>query len=136
MWKVNNTKINHIMVSHINHILISFTDHYNAISIDRLPSKTKIENSWRIHKNNSLLCNHSSPQLQRLPFLLETQKTTSLQQVTGGNSPNIVLKRMLRYFLKTPPLKKILKFQERISFFIKNIKNNLFSKCLVGKHQI
>ena len=30
----NNTKINHIMVS--------FTDHYNAISIDRLPLKTKI----------------------------------------------------------------------------------------------
>ena len=28
---VNNTKMNHIMVS--------FTDHYNAISLDRLPSK-------------------------------------------------------------------------------------------------
>ena len=28
----NNTKINHIM--------LSFTDHYNAISLDRLPSKT------------------------------------------------------------------------------------------------
>ena len=33
---------------------------------------------------------------------------TSLQQVTGGNTPNLVLKRMLRYFLKTPSLKKIL----------------------------
>ena len=31
----NNTKINHIMVS--------FTNYYNAISIDRLPSKTKTE---------------------------------------------------------------------------------------------
>ena len=30
----NNTNINHIMVS--------FTNHYNDISIDRLPSKTKI----------------------------------------------------------------------------------------------
>ena len=30
----NNNKINHIMVS--------FTGHYNAISIDRLSSKTKI----------------------------------------------------------------------------------------------
>ena len=30
----SNTKINHIMVS--------FTDHYNAIFIDRFPSKTKI----------------------------------------------------------------------------------------------
>ena len=35
----NNTMINRIMVS--------FTDHYNAISIDRLPSKTKIgKDSW------------------------------------------------------------------------------------------
>ena len=37
-----------------------------------------------------------------------TQKKKPLQQVTGGNTPNIDLKRMLRYFLKTPPLKKIL----------------------------
>ena len=33
---------------------------------------------------------------------------TSLQQVTGGNTPNLVLRRMLRYFLKIPLLKKIL----------------------------
>ena len=40
----SNTKINHIMVS--------FTDHYNAIFIDRFPSKTKIgKDSWYI--NNS-----------------------------------------------------------------------------------
>ena len=36
--------------------------------------------------------------------------TTSLQQVTGGNTPNLVLKRMLGYFLKIPRLKKILQF--------------------------
>ena len=36
--------------------------------------------------------------------------TTSLQEVTGGNTQNIVLKRMLTYFLKIPPLKKILQF--------------------------
>ena len=36
--------------------------------------------------------------------------TTSLQQVTGGDTPNLVLKKMLRYFLKFPPLKKILQF--------------------------
>ena len=33
--------------------------------------------------------------------------TTSLQQVTGENTPNLALKRMLRYFLKIAPLKKI-----------------------------
>ena len=36
--------------------------------------------------------------------------TTSLQQVIGGNAPNLILKRMLRYYLKIPPLKKILQF--------------------------
>ena len=31
----------------INHIMIFFTDHYNAISIERLPSKIKIgKESW------------------------------------------------------------------------------------------
>ena len=33
--------------------------------------------------------------------------TTSLQQVTGEKTPNLILKRMLKYFLKIPPLKKI-----------------------------
>ena len=36
--------------------------------------------------------------------------TTSLQQVTAGNTPNLVLKRMVKYFLKIQPLKKILQF--------------------------
>ena len=37
-------------------------------------------------------------------------RTTSLQQVTAGNTQNLVFKRILRYFLKVPPLKKMLKF--------------------------
>ena len=40
--------------------------------------------------------------------------TTSLQQVTGGNTPNLVLKRMLRYFLNIPQLKKIYNFKNEI----------------------
>ena len=41
----------------------------------------------------------------------ETRGTsTSLQQLTAGNTTNRVLKTMLRYFLKIPPLKKILQF--------------------------
>ena len=35
---------------------------------------------------------------------------TILQQVTGGETPNIALKKMLEFFLKIPSLKKILKF--------------------------
>ena len=38
--------------------------------------------------------------------------TTSLQQLTAENTPNLVLKTMLQYFLKMPPLKKILQFQD------------------------
>ena len=83
--------------------MASFPGHYNAISIDRLSSKTKIGiDSWKRFTKIILLC---KPQPQRLLILLKTQKTTTLQQVTGGDTPNIVLKRMLRYFLKTPPLK-------------------------------
>ena len=33
-------------------------------------------------------------------FLLETQKTTTLQQVTGEKTLNLVLKKMLELFLK------------------------------------
>ena len=40
--------------------------------------------------------------------------------MTGGKIPNFLSKRMLRYFLKSPPLKEILQFQTRICFFIKN----------------
>ena len=46
-------------------------------------------------------------------FLIKnTQKTTNLQQLTGGRMPNLVLKRMLELFLKISPLKKILEFQD------------------------
>ena len=97
------------------------------------PQKLKLE---KIHGTQLIVfyVSAGSPQLQRLIFLLKTLNTTTLQQVTGWNTPNLVLKTMLRYFLKTLSLKKILQFQDRICSFIKNTKNNLFSKSLVGKH--
>ena len=82
--------------------MVSFTDHYNAISIDRLSSKTKI---GKDSLKQFFYVSPSSPQLKRILFLLEIQKATTLQQVTGGNTTNIVLKGMQRYFLTTPPLK-------------------------------
>ena len=45
-------------------------------------------------------------------FYYNPKKTTTLQQVTGGKIPNLVLKRMLELFLEVPPLKKILEFQD------------------------
>ena len=32
----------------------------------------------------------------------------------GGNTPNLILNRMLRHFLKIPPLKKIFIFKTEI----------------------
>ena len=44
-------------------------------------------------------------------LLAKTSGTaTSIQQLAAGNTPNLVLKTMLRYFLKIPPFKKILQF--------------------------
>ena len=118
--------------------MVSFTDHYNAISIDKLPSKTKTgKDSW--YFNNSLLCKpESSSATKTFLFLLKTQKTITLQ-VTGGNTPNLVLRRMLRYFLKIPPLKKILRLKEdcktytekeqfkpEITPMIKNLQDELY----------
>ena len=57
---------------------------------------------------------------QNLLFLLKAQKKkkkNTLQQVTGENTPSFALKRLLRPFLKFPPLKKILQFQEKICLF-------------------
>ena len=60
--------------------MLSFTDHYNAISIDRLPSKTKI---GKIHDtfNNSLLCKPEvSPATKTFLFFIEnTKKQVQLQ---------------------------------------------------------
>ena len=87
----SNTKINLIMVS--------FTDHYNAIFIDRFPSKTKIgKDSW--YFNNSLLCKPEFSLTTKTFFSLKTQNTTTLQRVTGGKTLNLVLKKMLELFLK------------------------------------
>ena len=40
----------------------------------------------------------------------DTKKATTLQQVTGGKIPNLVLNKMLEIFVKIPALKKILEF--------------------------
>ena len=47
LWRRENlsTDIKIASNTKINHIIISFTDNYNAISIERLPSKTKVRNN-------------------------------------------------------------------------------------------
>ena len=110
---VNNAKINHIMVS--------FKDHYNVISIDRLSQTKTGKDSWYL--DNFLLWKREfSSGAKTFLFHIKAQEITTLQQVSGGNTPNLFLKRMLRYFLKISLLKKILQFQDRICFFIKSEK--------------
>ena len=74
------------------------------------PQKLKVEKI-----PGTLIClfygSPSSPQLKQVAFLSKTQKATTTQQVTGGNTPNLVLKTMQGHFLKIAPLKKILEFQ-------------------------
>ena len=56
-------------------------------------------------------------------FIKNTKKTTTLQQMTGGKTPNLVLKKIVELFLKIPPLKKILKFlrlKEECNTYTKN----------------
>ena len=90
------------------------------------PQKVKLE---KIHDTLILFyVSPSSPQLQRLFFYQKYKKTTTLQQVTGGNPPNLVLQRMLRYFLKIPPLKKIFTIsRQNLLSLLKTPKNNHFS---------
>ena len=99
--------------------MVSFTDHYNAILLTDSLQKLKLE---KVRGDLIILfyvSTSSSPLKNILQFqnrvcfcLLKTQKATTLQQVAGRKIPNLVLKRMLELFLKIPPLKKILEFQD------------------------
>ena len=103
--------------------MVSFTDHYDAIFTDRFPSKTKLgKDSW--YCNNSLLCKLKFSSTSKIfLFLLKTQKITTLQQVTGGKTLNLVLKKMLELFLK------MLLFQKSIRIStLKRRLQNLYKK--------
>ena len=76
------------------------------------PLQLRFKENAKILSKNSTTQENITISRQNLLFLLKTQKTTTLQQVTGGKIPNLVLKRMLEPFLKIPPLKKILEFQD------------------------
>ena len=62
--------------TNINHKMISFSDHYNALIIERLASKTKIgKDLW--HFNNSLLKNkYFCSTTQNFISVLKTRRNT------------------------------------------------------------
>ena len=72
--------------------MVSFTDYYNAISIDRVPSKTKTgkdssKRFMKIEVRVLLSC-------KDLSFIESTHAKKTLQHVAGGNTSNTVLKRL------------------------------------------
>ena len=121
--------------------MVSFTDHYNAISIDRLSSKTKIgKDSWKRFMKIILLCKPEFSSTTKTSFFIKNTKnnhsstsdwweytkycfTENAKILSKKATPqDLVLKRMLELFLTVPPLKKILQFQERVFFFLKTQK--------------
>ena len=58
--------------------MVSFTNHYNAISIDRLSSKTKIgKDSWKRFMKIIILCKPEFSSATKSSILLKTQKSHS-----------------------------------------------------------
>ena len=76
------------------------------------PLQSRFKENAKILSKNSTTQENITISRQNLLFSLKTQKSTTLQQVTDGKIPNLVLKKMLEPFLKTLPLKKILEFQD------------------------
>ena len=88
----SNTKINHLMVY--------FTDHYNDIDLDRLPSKSKIGNDqW--YFNNSLLCKPEfSSTTKNFLLLLQSQKTSHPSAIDRRQYIHSCFKENARSFSK------------------------------------
>ena len=62
--------------------LFLLTDSPQKLNLEQIHGK-------RFMKIILFYVNPSSPQLKRLIFVIKNRKTTTLQQVTGGNTPNI-----------------------------------------------
>ena len=116
--------------------MVSFTDHYNTILIDRLPSKTKVgKDSWKRFMRIILLRKHEFSLATKTSFFIKNTKNNHSSASDWweytkycfkenakifskkSTTQDLVLKRLLELFLTVPPLKKILQFQERICFF-------------------
>ena len=80
---------------------------YNAISIDRFSPKTKIR-KYLWYFNDSLSCDPDFLLSRKDLFSsLENERASTPQQVIGANAQNLAWKRMLEYYLKIPPQKRI-----------------------------
>ena len=125
----NNIKINYIMVS--------FTNHYNAILMDRFPSKTKIgKDSW--YFNNSLLYKPEFSLTTGFSFFIENTKHNHSSLSDWWENTNSSFKEDARTFSgnsrkyqnfntekKTAKLYKKENFEPEIKPMIENLQDEL-----------
>ena len=116
--------------------MVSFTDHYNAISIDRLGSKTKVgKNSWkRFRKINVFYVSPSSSQLQRLcvskkkiAFSIKTQKPSSA--IGWWENTKSSFKEDAKSFFKSSTTQENFEkenFEPKTKPMIENLQNELY----------
>ena len=90
------------------------------ISPSSPPLQHRFEENAKILSKNSTTQENITISRQNLLFLLKTQKTTTLQQVTGGKVPNLVLKRRLQNLYKKE------NFKPEIKLMIENLQDELY----------
>ena len=90
--------------------MVFFTDPYNAVSLHRLPSKTKI---WKINGTLIILFYYSpsSPQIQRLCFFYQKHDKNDSSASGWWEYTNSCFKENARTFSKDSTTQKILEFQ-------------------------
>ena len=134
--------------------MVTFTDYDNAISIDRLSSKTKIgKDSWKRFMKIILLCKPEFSSTTKTSFFIKNTKNnhssesdwweyikycfTENAKILSKKSTTQDLKENARTFSNSSTTQENITISRKnLLFFLKNTKNNLFSKCLMGKEQI
>ena len=100
--------------------MVFFTDHYNAISIGRLPSKTKIgKDSWYL--NNSLLCKPEFSSATNTFFIkTHAQKSNHSSANDWWEYTKSPFKEAAKIFFHHS--RKYCNFKTKFAFFIKSTK--------------
>ena len=105
-------------------------------NIKNFPQKLKLEkiNGTLIILLYISISPFPQPTTKNLLILLKAQKKNILQQATCGNTPVLVIERMLEHFLKILPLKKKLlwnfykkeNFKPEMTPIIENLHNEVY----------
>ena len=75
--------------------------------------KSRFKENAKILSKSSTTQENITISRQNLLFLLKTQKTATIHQMPGEKTPNIILKTILKFLQKIPPLRKILEFKNQ-----------------------